>query len=175
MKKILIAVLAVTAVLGYSVMAKADSVNSTVPLTFTVQEAFGFTLDKYSYDFGTIKTGEGAETTIGIFCRSNHGRVWNLGIQAPEFVNGSGDTLPSDPGFKMAAWTAVAGDPGQALGTFKWNDKPVPSTTMLDFYESTVAEGGDPFTALTLGLYITLPSALPSGLYSTNMVITMHD
>lgn len=174
MKKILVIALAVAAVLGYAVAAKADSVNSTVPLTFTVQEAFGFTLDKYSYDFGQIKTGEGAEATIAIFCRSNHGRAWYMGIQAPEFSNGSGSTLPSDPGFIMAAWGAPAGDPGEALGTFLYTGA-VPSTTMYDFYESTLAEGGDPFTALTLGLYITLPTALPAGLYSTNMVLTMHD
>lgn len=173
MKKIMIAVLAAAVVLGYAVIAKADSVNATVPLTFTVQEQFGFTLDKYSHDFGQIQTGAGAETTIGIFCRSNHGRVWYMGLKAEPFANGSGDVLASDPGFIAAPWGTPAGDPGETQGTFLYTG-PVPPTS-YDFYRSTIGEGGDPFTAMTLGLYVTVPSAQASGLYSTDLILTMHD
>ena len=176
MKKILIIALVVAATLGYAVTAKADSVNATVPMTFTVQEAFGFTLSQYSHDFGSIKTGEGAETTIGIICRSNHGRQWTMNIQAPEFTNGTGGTLPSDPGFTMSGWTDKPGEPGEAQGEWLYKTGPIPSVAGgYDFYRSTPAEGGDPFTALTIGLYVKLPTALAAGLYSTSVNFTMTD
>lgn len=176
MKKIaVVAVLVGSIIMGFSVMAKAaDSVQATVPLTLTIPAQFGFTLDKYAWDFGTVETGKGAETTIAIFCRSNHGRKWYMGLQAAEFQNGAGDKFASDPGFTMVGWGAPVGDPGYAGGIFVYKGA-VPSASMYDFYESTVAEGGDPFTSLTLALYIKLPSAQASGLYSTNLILTMHD
>lgn len=171
MKKAVVMMIAV-AMVFVAAAARADSVSLTVPLIVTVPAQFGFILDKYSHDFGTVQTGAGAQTTFGIFCRSNHGIVWYMGIQAPQFENESGDILPSDPGFVMAAWSNA--DPEQAQGTFLYIG-PVPYSMMYDFYESTIEEGGDPFVPMTLGLWIAIPSTQPSGLYSTDMVLTMHE
>lgn len=173
MKK-LFAVLAVAVLViaGYSV-AQAASISTNVPLSFSVQDEFGFTLSKYSHDFGSIPTGSGAETTVGIFCKSNHGKVWYMGIQAPEFSNGAA-SMPSDPGFKMAAWNGDPGGSGDAKGSFIYAGA-VPSTIMYDFYQSTLAEGSDQFTSLALGLYITVPAGQAAGLYQSTMTLTMHD
>jgi len=166
--------LGVIAVLAFSTVAMAESVDATVPLTLSIPSQFGFTLDKYAHDFGTVNTGAGAEVTIGIFCRSNHGLVWHMGIEAAEFTNGTSDTIPSDPGFLMAAWTWAEDEADEAQGVFCY-EGPVPSTSMYDFYDSTLAEGGDPFVPMTLGLYVNVPSAQPSGLYSTDLILTMHE
>lgn len=175
MKRLMLVIIGALLVVGFCYeIASGDSVNSNVPLTFTVQDEFGFTLDKNSYDFGSIATGTGTETTIGIFCKSNHGREWYLGIQAPEFSNGAGGTLASDPGFVVAAWNGDEGGPGNAGGTFLYTGA-VPSAMMYDFYASTLAEGTDPYTVVTLGLYITVPAGQAAGLYQTTMTLTMHD
>ena len=60
MKKILaVAMVATMLIAGYSISAKADSTSATVPLSFSVPAAFGFTLDTYSHDFGTVNAGAG--------------------------------------------------------------------------------------------------------------------
>jgi len=183
MKKVLvITLIAAVMLVGLSVAAKADSMNATVPLTVTIPAQFGFQLTKYAHDFGSVDTGSGGETTIGIFCRSNHGLVWKLQAQAAEFENGNGDILPSDPNFVMASWTD-ADDPltplvdegAEAAQGTGFYAGPVPSTMAYDFYESTVAEGGDPFVPITVGLYLNIPNAQASGLYSTDLIITMYE
>ncbi len=85
MKKTLIAIFAIALVIGFSTIAKADSFDQSVPLSVTIPAQFGFTLTAYSHDFGTVNIGEGAETTISIFCRSNHGLAWKLALNADEF------------------------------------------------------------------------------------------
>ncbi len=176
MKKILIIMVAIAILVGYSAIAKADSTNTTVPLSFTVPAAFGFTLEKYSYDFGTIPPAGGGQTTTGIFCRSNHGLVWKLAVNANQFASG-GNTLPSS-GFTFAAWSNA--DAEQAKGTFisfpvpPAPGMPVPSA-QTTFYTSTLAEGSDPFVPVVLGLYVSVPASQASGLYTTNLVVTMFE
>ncbi len=189
MKKILTSiVLAVMVLIGYSVIAHADSMDASVPLTFSVAEQFGFVLDKYSHDFGAITTGGGAETTITASCRSNHGIVWRLRVQAANFQNGSGDTLSSDPGevfdpsgdtvntgFSMAVWGPAAGDDNELKGTVNYPYGWVPAATPYDIYTSSIEEGADDYVPVTMGLYLTLPGALASGMYSTDFVLTMYE
>lgn len=171
MKKMLVITIAVGLMLvGYSVTASASSVNTTVPLSLTVAEGFGFTLDKYSYDFGSILPGAGAETTIGIFCRSNHSKVWHMAMNANAFASGA-NTIPSNPGFKFAGWSNDG--PEKAQGTFAAAG-PVPAA-QTDLYTSTLAEGADPFVPLAMGLYINAPAGQAAGYYTTNLVLTMYD
>ena len=173
MKKAVL-ILGIIVICAYSTVAMAESVDAIVPLQLTIPSQFGFTLDKYAHDFGTVNTGSGAEVTIGIFCRSNHGLVWHMGVQADPFTSTTNDIMPSDPGFKMAAWSWAEDPDDSAQGTFKY-EGPIPSTIMYDFYDSTEAEGGDPFVPMTLGLYVNVPSAQASGLYTTDLIITMHE
>lgn len=174
MKNTLSVILAVMVLLGYSVAAEADSVDQTVPLSLAVPAAFGFTLEKYSHDFGTVPTGQGTMTTIGIYCRSNHGRPWNMALNADPFSNGT-DIIPSDPGFKWGAWTDTTDPIGGGQGKFPYPDGGVVPTSPTVFYESTMDEGSDDFTALTLGLWVLVPAGQPSGLYETNLILTMTD
>ena len=174
MKRTMIAMFIVVAILGCYAIAEADVFDATVPLTLTVPEQWGFVLTAYSWDFGTISPAGGAETTLGIFCSSNHNRVWHMALNANAFSNGL-DVIPSDPGFIFAAWTDASDPIGGAQGTFHFpTGGPVP-VAQTDFYTSTLGEGADPFTALTLGLYVTVPAGQPSGLYSTDLILTMHD
>ena len=142
MKKMIVVLLAVTTiVLGYTTMVKADSFSQAVPLSLTILEEFGFTLTTYSHDFGTVRTGEGAETTIGIFCFSNHGLAWNLALNADEFSNGV-TTIPEGDAFVYAAWGDTAGDfvyEGTFPGAPFDPAPPVPSTPTV-FYNSSVAD-----------------------------------
>jgi len=176
MKKILIVMAAIAILVGYSAVATADSTSTTVPLSFTVPAAFGFTLEKYSHDFGTVPPAGGAQTTTGIFCRSNHCVVWKLAVSANAFASGA-NTLPSS-GFTFAAWSNA--DAEQAKGTFisfpvpPLPGMPVPSA-QTTFYTSTLAEGSDPFVPVVLGLYISVPASQASGLYSTSLVLTMFE
>lgn len=175
MKKIVILVAVAAMLVGYSAIATADSTNTTVPLSFTIPAAFGFTLDKYSHDFGTIPAGGGQQTTVGIFCRSNHGVVWKMALKADPFSNGA-VTMPSDPGFKFAPWSNEGAE--KAQGTFvpaPGGSGAVVPATQTDFYTSTLAEGSDPFVPMVLGLYITVPTAQASGLYTTNLILTMYE
>ncbi|MBL7071625.1 MAG: hypothetical protein ISS26_05600 [Candidatus Omnitrophica bacterium] len=174
MKKALSMMLAVAVVFGFSVAAYAADFTVNVPLSVAISEMFGFTLDKYSHDFGLVNAGAGAETNIGIFCRSNHGVVWYMAIYADEFENAAGDTIDSNPNFWMAAWTYADPASEEADGTFVLDDDPVP-TVESDFYQSTIAEGSDAFIPLTLGLYLSVPMSQPSGYYTTNLVLTMHE
>ena len=186
MKKLLLVAILL---MGFAVTAIAAETSSTIPLQLVIPAQFGFTLTDYSWDFGTIAPPGGAQTGIGIFCRSNHGVPWKLKGGADPFENASGDIIPStDPGFVMAAWGAgefivdpitelptTEPDPGWAQGTFPYSG-PVPDTTLLfDFYESTIGEGNDPFTALTLGLYVWVTDGQASGLYTTDFIITMYE
>jgi hypothetical protein len=176
MKKIMIVAIVVVAMLGCVVTAKADSVGTAVPLSFSVPATFGFTLSKYSYDFGTVRNGSGGETTIGMFCGSNHSVVWKLAISANLFTSGA-DTLPNSA-FMFAAWSNA--DAEQAKGTFitfptpPAAGMPVPLTPTL-FYTSTLAEGADSFVPITLGLYLSIPAAQASGFYTTNLALTMYE
>ncbi len=171
MKKILLIIVAMAIVVaGYSVTAKAAPMNITVPLSITVAEGFGFTLDKYAYNFGTVDSGKGAETTIGIACQSNHGKLWHMALNASPFTSGS-NTIASDPGFKFAGWSNDGAE--KAKGTFAASG-PVPAT-QTDLYTSTVAEGADPLVPLSLGLYVTVPAGQASGYYTTNLILTMYD
>lgn len=176
MRKMLTVMVAIAMFAGYSAVATADSTNTTVPLSFSVPAAFGFTLEKYSHDFGTIPPAGGGQTTTGIFCRSNHGAIWKLAINANAFTGGA-NTLPSN-GFTFAAWSNT--DAQQAQGTFisfpvpPAPGMPVPST-QTTFYTSTLAEGSDPFVPVVLGLYVSVPASQASGLYSTNLVLTMFE
>ena len=97
-----------------------------------------------------------------------------MGIQAENFTNTTADILPNDPYFTMAAWTYADPASEEAQGTFLY-DGAIPSSSMYDFYQSTLAEGGDPFVPLTLGLYVTVPSAQPAGYYTTDLILTMHE
>ena len=183
-KALVITLVAVVMLVGFSVVAMADSMDATIPLTVTIPASFGFVLDKYTHDFGTVNTSEGGETTFGIFCRSNHGLVWKLQVQADEFSNGAGGILPSDPNFIQAAWTGPAVDDpltpdddesiGHAAGLFGASG-PIPSVAPYDIYTSTIGEGGSPFTAITMGVYLSVPGAQASGLYSTDLIITMYE
>lgn len=171
MKKIVLIIVAMAIVLaGYSVTAKAASVNTTVPLSITIAEGFGFTLDKYSHNFGAVNPGKGAETTIGISCQSNHAKQWRMALNASPFASGS-NTIASDPGFKFAGWSNEGTE--QAKGTFAVAG-PVPAT-QADLYTSTVGEGADPYVPILLGLYITVPAGQAAGYYTTNLIMTMYD
>ncbi|MDD5680347.1 MAG: hypothetical protein PHI59_03805 [Candidatus Omnitrophica bacterium] len=175
MKKMLMIITAIAVLVGYSAVVKAEDVSSTVPLSFTVPAAFGFTLDKYSHNFGTVNAGSGAETTLSISCRSNHGKVWKLSLKADPFTSGA-TTMASDPAFKFAPWSN-AGDE-QAKGTFvpaPGGSGAVVPAVATDFYTSTLGEGSDPYIPLVLGLYLTVPTTQASGLYNTNLVLTMYE
>ena len=176
MKKTLIVILGVLVVLGCTTMVKAETFAQSVPLTLTIPAEFGFTLSKYSHDFGTVRTGEGAETTIGIFCGSNHGIAWKLALNADEFTNGV-DTIPEGDAFVYAAWGDTSGEFAYE-GTFPgepFDPAPAVPTTLTDFYLSSVSEGGKSFVPITLGLYLSIPGAQESGYYTTDLVITMYD
>lgn len=174
MKKTLSVVLAAMLFLGCTVVAMADELIIQVPLSVSISEMFGFLLDKYSHDFGSVAAGAGAQTTIGIFCRSNHGVRWYMALNADPFENAGGQTIPSNPGFKMGVWS-WSSDPSEiAKGDILYTDKPVPALE-TDFYRSTVAEGMDPMVPLTLGLYLLIPINQPAGYYTTDLFLTMHE
>lgn len=173
MKKILSVTLAAIALLGYSVAAMADSVSTTVPLSLSISGQFGFVLDKYSYSFDVGTSN--LQTTIGIFCRSNHGAIWYMALNANPFSNGT-DVLPSDPNFKCAAWSNADDQQAQGeFGSFDDEGGQVVPAAQTDFYTSTSAEGSDNFVPLVLGLYVTVPESQALGLYQTNLILTMHE
>lgn len=173
MKKILIVMAAIAILAGYSTVVRAESVNSTISTSFTVSASYGFTVSATSLDLGTIKPGMGGQPVLQptIVCSSNHAKVWKLALNANPFSSGT-VTMPSDPGFKCSAWSSVGAE--QAQGTFAAFPMVVPAT-QTDFYTSTLAEGSDQYVPITLGLYITVPSTQASGVYATNLVLTMYD
>lgn len=173
MKKTLVIMFVAAVLFGYAAAAMAGTVSTTVPLSLTISGQFGFTLDKYSYAFDSA-TGN-LQTTIGIFCRSNHTVVWYMALNANPFSN-STNTLPSNPNFKCSAWSNA--DAEQAKGNFGIYDDvggQVVPAAQDNFYTSTPLEGSDNFVPLVLGLYVTVPTGQASGLYETNLVLTMHE
>lgn len=171
MKRTLSVILTVMVLLGYSVAAMAAEMSATVPLSLSISADFGFILDKYSYAFDAA-TGN-LQTTIGIFCRSNNGKVWYMALNANPFASGA-NTLPSDPNFKCAAWSNA--DAEQAKGSFgAYSTAQVVPTVQTNFYTSLLTEGSDPFVPMVLGLYLTIPDGQPVGLYETSLVLTMHE
>ena len=174
MKKMLIAILAVTTiVLGYTAMAEAaETFSQSVPLLLSIPAEFGFELTKDSYDFREVPTGTGAQTSFGIFCKSNHNKVWTLSLNADEFSNGT-VVIPEGEAFTCAAWGDASGE-FVLEGTFATFPMNVPVTQTV-FYTSSLNEGGKPFVPVTLEVYLSIPSAQESGNYTTNLVITMTD
>ncbi|MBU4376347.1 MAG: hypothetical protein KKD29_02580 [Candidatus Omnitrophica bacterium] len=172
MKKMLSIVVVMAMVLvGYSVTANAASASKTLPLTLNVAAQFGFDVDKSSYAFD-VPTGN-LQTTIGIFAKSTNGNVWKMALNANPFTSGT-NTLPSDPGFKCAAWSNA--DAEQAQGSFGvFAAAQIVPLTQTDFYTSTSAEGSDTFVPMVLGLYITVPSTQAAGVYATNLYLTMYE
>lgn len=173
MKKLLSVILVAMVLLGYSVAAMAASVSSTVPLSLSITGQFGFTLDKYSYAFDAATSN--LQTSIGIFCRSNNGKVWKMALNANEFTSGA-NTLPSNPNFKCAAWSNAGTEQAKgSFGDFGAEGGKVVPATQTDFYTSLPAEGSDPFVPLVLGLYVTVPGGQASGMYQTNLILTMYE
>ena len=175
MKRTLLVVSAVMVLLGYSVVAMAASVSTNVSLSLAIAGDFGFILDKYSYNFDTATVN--LQTTVGIFCRSNNGKVWYMDLSANPFtLTGGVETIPNNPNFTCAAWSNP--DDEQAQGSFGdygiEGGQPVP-TNPDTFYTSHADEGSDPMVPLSLGLYLTIPDGQTVGLYETDLILTMHE
>lgn len=173
MKKVLIIMAVITILVGYSALSGAESAGSTVPVSFTVAASYGFTVSSTSLDLGTIKPGASGQPSLQptIICSSNHAKVWKLALNANPFSCGT-SVISSDPGFKCAAWVNSGTEAAQ--GSFAPFPMVVPAV-QTDFYTSTLAEGSDQYVPITLGLYVNVPSAQATGVYTTNLVITMYD
>ena len=86
------------------------------------------------------------------------------------------DVIPSDPNFAYAAWS------DEAVGTWVQNfdqnaggGARIMPTSQETFYTSTLGEGSSPYTPVTLGMWLTIPDGQASGLYETDVLLTMVD
>jgi hypothetical protein len=168
----LVAVTLMLLLLAVSGQAHASSVSKSVGVTAVVDPRFTFALDTYSIDMGTIAPGGEGGGVVTLYCGSNQGRRWLVGVWSSGLVSQSGTEISLS---KFSFCTYGVGDEA-GVGTYQlWVPFTLSQGGSFSYiaYRPAPSEYSDPDVRIQMGFKVNVPWNTPAGIYSATVHLTM--